>query len=87
MDSSEEMDKGDGNSVRRTREDGSEYVRLVISTDQRVAEADTAVLPQSSEKLKSLVWWIKALTLCFLIIILSLLFFKWGVPFLFEKVN
>ncbi|KAJ4851069.1 hypothetical protein Tsubulata_009582 [Turnera subulata] len=68
---------------RLVRED-SEYVRLVISDDPRVPEA-VAVQPQSTARIKSLIWWIKALLWGVIITIFLLIFLKWGVPFLFEK--
>ncbi|KAF2309935.1 hypothetical protein P3X46_031830 [Hevea brasiliensis] len=69
------------------RED-SEYVRLVISNEPRVAEPeDTHILQtEANARIKSFIWWIKALALCILLIILLLILLKWGVPFLFEKV-
>lgn len=72
------------NSVHHARED-SEYVRLVISNETRTTEADMSQ-PQGEARIKSFLWWVKALIWCILIIIFLLIFLKWGVPFLFEKV-
>lgn len=71
-------------SVHYVRED-SEYVRLVVSNETRPAEADI-LQPQSETRVKSFLWWIRALAWCLVIIILLLIFLKWGMPFLFEKV-
>lgn len=80
---SEELGKH-STSVYRVRED-SEYVRLVISNETRTAEADI-LQPQSETRVKSFLWWIRALAGCLVIIIFLLIFLKWGMPFLFEKV-
>ncbi|KAK9286288.1 hypothetical protein L1049_014678 [Liquidambar formosana] len=82
--SSEELEKHDANSGHHVRED-SEYVRLVISDEPRMAEGDI-LQTQAETRIKSFIWWIKALILCFVTIIFLLIFVKWGVPFLFEKV-
>lgn len=87
---SEESGKEAANSEHHpvnSRED-SEYVRLVISNESRVAEPeDTRILQtEANTRIKYLIWWIKALALCLLLIILLLILVKWGVPFLFEKV-
>lgn len=81
-DSSEEFEKH-ANSVHHARED-SEYVRLVISNETRAPEAE--ILQPRPEARKSLLWWVKALVLCVVIIISLLVLMKWGVPFVFEKV-
>lgn len=81
--SSEEVGKH-ANSVHHARED-NEYVRLVISNEARTAEADI-LQPQVETRIKSSLWWFKALIWCIVTIILLLIFLKWGVPFLFEKV-
>ncbi|KAM5574153.1 hypothetical protein ABKV19_013578 [Rosa sericea] len=83
MSSSEESGKN-ANSVHHVRED-SEYVRLVISNETNTAEADVSQ-PQSEAGVKSFWWWIKALALCLVTIVVLLIFLKWGVPFLFEKI-
>ncbi|KAI5356467.1 PREDICTED: transmembrane [Prunus dulcis] len=80
---SEELGKH-STSVYRVRED-SEYVRLVISNETRTAEADI-LQPQSETRVKSFLWWIRAFAGCLVIIIFLLIFLKWGMPFLFEKV-
>ncbi|XP_062029383.1 uncharacterized protein LOC133745341 [Rosa rugosa] len=83
MSSSEESGKN-AKSVHHVRED-SEYVRLVISNETNTAEADV-LQPQSEAGVKSFWWWIRALALCLVTIVVLLIFLKWGVPFLFEKV-
>ncbi|KAM7474423.1 hypothetical protein LguiB_021666 [Lonicera macranthoides] len=86
MPEAEELGKHSANSTsqHQVRED-SEYVRLVISNEPRVAEADS-LQPQAERRRKSCTWWINAIALCFIAIIIVLIFIKWGVPFLFEKV-
>lgn len=82
--SSEELGEH-AKSVHHVRED-SEYIRLVISNETRTTEADM-LQPQPEARIKSFFWWVKALIWCIVIIILLLIFVKWGVPFLFEKVR
>lgn len=82
--SSEEIDKNNANADHNVRED-SEYVRLVVSDEARLVEADT-LQPQADARMQSLLWWIKISILCILTVIFLLIFLKWGVPFLFEKV-
>ncbi|KAF7127679.1 hypothetical protein RHSIM_Rhsim11G0112000 [Rhododendron simsii] len=72
------------NDQNQLRED-SEYVRLVISNEPRLDEG-VALQPQAETKYRSYVWWIKAISWCFIVILVLLIFVKWGVPFLFEKV-
>ncbi|CAI9101445.1 OLC1v1038775C1 [Oldenlandia corymbosa var. corymbosa] len=62
----------------------SEYVRLVISDEGTTSEPETLQL-QTPQK-RSYTWWIKALIWCFSTIVVVLIFVKWGVPILFEKV-
>ncbi|KAL6329244.1 hypothetical protein AAG906_014856 [Vitis piasezkii] len=82
--SSEEMDKLNTNSGHNVREE-SEYVRLVISNEARLSEADI-LQPQAETRIKSFIWWIKALIFCVVNIIFLLIFLKWGAPFMFEKI-
>ncbi|KVH16502.1 SNARE associated Golgi protein [Cynara cardunculus var. scolymus] len=65
------------------RED-SEHVRLVISNERGTAEADT-FQPRTERSNESLKWWIKTVTLSIIAIIVTIVFLKWGVPFIFEK--
>jgi hypothetical protein len=80
----EESGNDSGKLEHHGRED-SEYVRLVISDEPRAPEFDISQL-QSGARIKAFIWWIKALIWCLVITILLLVFVKWGVPFLFEKV-
>ncbi|KAJ9687789.1 hypothetical protein PVL29_016310 [Vitis rotundifolia] len=82
--SSEETDKLNTNSGHNVREE-SEYVRLVISNEARLSEADI-LQPQAETRIKSFIWWLKALIFCVVSIIFLLIFLKWGVPFIFEKI-
>lgn len=72
------------NDQNQLRED-SEYVRLVISNEPRLDEG-VALQPRAETKYRSYIWWIKAISWCFIVILVLLIFVKWGVPFLFEKV-
>lgn len=69
---------------RNVRED-NEYVRLVISDRSRVPEVGE-VQPRSGARINALVWWTKAFFWCIVAILILMIFVKWGVPFLFEKV-
>lgn len=82
--SSEETDKLNTNSGHNVREE-SEYVRLVISNEARLSEADI-LQPQAETRIKSFIWWLKALIFCVVNVIFLLIFLKWGAPFMFEKV-
>ncbi|KAI3704092.1 hypothetical protein L1987_74305 [Smallanthus sonchifolius] len=61
-------------------EDG-EYERLVISDEGKVE--DDSLQPQIERSWK---WWIKAVTLSVITILVLLLILKWGIPFVFEKI-
>ncbi|VVB03881.1 unnamed protein product [Arabis nemorensis] len=76
----------DGNldSVRHMRED-NEYVRLVVAHEAAAAESVLTV-SQSEARSKRLMWWLKVLGLSAFALLLTLVFAKWGVPFVFEKV-
>ncbi|RVW44258.1 hypothetical protein VitviT2T_018908 [Vitis vinifera] len=82
--SSEETDKLNTNSGHNVREE-SEYVRLVISNEARLSEADI-LQPQAETRIKSFIWWLKALIFCVVNVIFLLIFLKWGAPFMFEKI-
>ena len=81
LDSAEKLGKDSLNGRGHVRED-SEYVRLVISDEPRLSDT----LQPQAETNKSFIWWIKAILWCFITILLLLIFMKWGVPFIFEKV-
>ncbi|XVF86188.1 hypothetical protein PTKIN_Ptkin18bG0020000 [Pterospermum kingtungense] len=72
------------NSGHHLRED-SEYVRLVISNEPTTIGVDV-LQPQPPTTRNTFIWWIKAFVFCIFTLILLLVFLKWGVPFLFEKV-
>eukprot|EP00262_Sarcandra_glabra_P006556 TRINITY_DN18897_c0_g1_i1.p1 TRINITY_DN18897_c0_g1~~TRINITY_DN18897_c0_g1_i1.p1 ORF type:complete len:329 (+),score=32.27 TRINITY_DN18897_c0_g1_i1:142-1128(+) len=82
--SSEELEERRLNSEQHMMGD-SEFVRLVVSNEPGIAEVDI-LQPQGKSKLKSFVWWTKTLLCCLVLIIFSIIFLKWGVPFLLEKV-
>ncbi|KAL0348168.1 UNVERIFIED_CONTAM: hypothetical protein Sangu_1044600 [Sesamum angustifolium] len=83
LNSTEEFEKKHDNSGGQVLED-SEYVRLVISNEPGVAETDSESQWQSRKR--SLIRWIKALLWFVITVIAVLIFIKWGVPFLAEKV-
>lgn len=74
-------------SVRHVRED-NEYVRLVVGTTHEPSSPPETVLSvsQSEMRTRNLIWWFKALGICALTLLLTLVFAKWGVPFVFQKV-
>ncbi|MBA0711092.1 hypothetical protein Golax_010321 [Gossypium laxum] len=81
---SKEIEKHDTNSGHHPRED-SEYVRLVISNEPTAAGVDI-LQPQPPTRSETFSWWVKAFIFCIFAVILILVFLKWGVPFLFEKI-
>ncbi|WZZ73814.1 hypothetical protein YC2023_085184 [Brassica napus] len=72
-------------SVRHMRED-NEYVRLVVGTPHEPSPPETVLVSQSEIRTRNLIWWFKALGICALALFLTLVFAKWGVPFVFQKV-
>ncbi|KAK7246068.1 hypothetical protein RIF29_40926 [Crotalaria pallida] len=84
QESAEELEEH-ANSGHHVRRGNSEYVRLVIS-DEPGAVENEMLQPQAESRLNSFWWWIKAFLWCFVIIVISLLLLKWGVPFVFEKI-
>ncbi|KAK7387641.1 hypothetical protein VNO78_22428 [Psophocarpus tetragonolobus] len=81
---SSEVSEKHASSCSHAKE-SSEYVRLVISDEPRAVE-DEVLLPRAESRIKSFWWWIKCFTCCIVIVILSLIVMKWGVPPFFEKV-
>ncbi|KAG6577343.1 hypothetical protein SDJN03_24917, partial [Cucurbita argyrosperma subsp. sororia] len=66
--------------------ENNEYARLVIANEAGPLESEI-LQPQDKLKSKSpLKRWIKISLWCIVSIVFLLVFFKWGVPFLFEKV-
>ncbi|KAL2491059.1 SUPPRESSOR OF AUXIN RESISTANCE1 [Abeliophyllum distichum] len=83
-DSAKESEGNHVNNGGQVRED-SEYVRLVIPNELRISEPNT-LESQAQGRKRSLIWWIKAITWCSITIVFVLIFLKWGVPFLLEKI-
>ncbi|KAL3814583.1 hypothetical protein ACJIZ3_015851 [Penstemon smallii] len=81
-DSTEELQKNTGGQVR---DESDEYVRLVIPNEPRIHEHDTLESQTHSRK-GSLAWWIKTIIWFSITLIVLLMFVKWGLPFLVEKV-
>lgn len=71
-------------SVGQMRED-NEYVRLVVAHEASAAETVLS-LSQSEVQSKKFMWWLKALGIFAVALLLTLVFGKWGVPFVFQKV-
>lgn len=63
-----------------------EYARLVPPGQHATADINTEVLPEQP-KSRHFIWWMKVLLGCFLLIIVSYIFVKFGVPFAFEQVS
>lgn len=80
----EPIEDDTSDSVPHLRED-NESVRLVVVTHEAASQPET--VSQSEEmQSRNLMWWFKALCLCALTLLLTLVFAKWGVPFVFQKV-
>ncbi|GAB2273266.1 hypothetical protein Dimus_008066 [Dionaea muscipula] len=62
----------------------NEYARLVRSDSRKIWES---VVLEEYKRFYSIRWWIKAVIYCGLAVLFILAFFKWGVPFLFEKTH
>ena len=80
-----EEDVAKHTSVGGLAREDSEHVRLVVSNERGTAEAD-GFQPRTERSNKPLKWWIKTVTLSIIAIVVLIVFLKWGVPFIFEKV-
>lgn len=83
LDSAEDLGIKHENS--KSEKEDSEYVRLVITDEASTSGADLFQPPTETRK-GDLRWWSKTIMWCSICIIIILIFIKWGVPFLFEKV-
>ncbi|XP_057798252.1 uncharacterized protein LOC131014338 isoform X1 [Salvia miltiorrhiza] len=83
-DSIEEPEKIKQNESKAQVKEDSEYVRLVIPNELRTHET-YAVSPTQPRK-RSFAWWIRTIIWSSITIALLLVFVKYGVPFLVEKV-
>uniref|UniRef100_A0ACD5WXN3 Uncharacterized protein n=2 Tax=Avena sativa TaxID=4498 RepID=A0ACD5WXN3_AVESA len=77
-------DNGIEHSEHNIKDD--EYARLVPPAQHAAADINTEVLPDEQPKSRHFIWWMKVLLGSFLLIIVSYIFVKFGVPFAFEKV-
>jgi hypothetical protein len=71
-------------SDHNTKDD--EYARLVTRAQHATSDVSATTLPEQPRS-RSFIWWMKVLLGCFLLILVSYVFVKWGAPFAFEKVN
>ncbi|OMO65625.1 SNARE associated Golgi protein [Corchorus olitorius] len=84
--SSDDLEK-DGTNTGHLVRQNSEYVRLVTSDHEHTAVEIETLQPQpTTTRAKAFLWWIKVFVFSIFTVILLLVFVKWGVPFLFEKV-
>ncbi|KAG8063242.1 hypothetical protein GUJ93_ZPchr0003g18106 [Zizania palustris] len=74
--------KGIEQREQNTKDD--EYARLVTPAQNAMADVNTVVLPERPTSRS--IWSMKVLLGCLLVILVSYVFVKWGVPFAFEKV-
>ncbi|KAI3873149.1 hypothetical protein MKW92_004970 [Papaver armeniacum] len=85
MRSSEEgLGQHRANSVPSARED-SEYVSLVVSNGPRIVEGDYVQRP-AEIRVRDHIWWMKVILCVVLLILLVIVSFKWGIPFVLEKI-
>lgn len=63
----------------------TEYVGLVTSDITKASE-NLVLQSPTATRVNSFLWWIKALIFCSIAVAFLLIFVKWGVPFLFEKI-
>uniref|UniRef100_A0A0E0D193 VTT domain-containing protein n=1 Tax=Oryza meridionalis TaxID=40149 RepID=A0A0E0D193_9ORYZ len=84
MPSSSAVASGNGIEQPEQNTKDDEYERLVRPAHSVIADDNTVVLPE--EPTSRSIWWMKVLLGCFLLILVSYVFVKWGVPFAFEKV-
>ncbi|XP_041991636.1 transmembrane protein 64-like [Salvia splendens] len=83
-DLTEEPEKIKQNESKAQGKEDSEYVRLVVPDELRTHE--TYTVSQTPPRKRSFAWWIRAIIWFSLTMILLLVFVKYGVPFLVEKV-
>lgn len=76
-------EKDSENPEQHVKDD--EYARLVMPSDTITANPNV-IESLEPAKSKPFLWWMKALLVCLLLLILSFVFVKWGIPFAFEKV-
>lgn len=81
--SSEVLEEENESPGSHTRDD-NEYARLVEPNDTRTVGVNS--LEPLHRASRSSTRWTKFLIGCFLGILLTLIFIKWGLPFSFEKV-
>lgn len=80
----EELGKNENSRLEVS--ENNECVRLVIANEASPLESEILQPQDKSKSESSFKWWIKVSLWCIISIVFLLAFFKWGVPFLFEKV-
>ncbi|KAG8368970.1 hypothetical protein BUALT_Bualt15G0101600 [Buddleja alternifolia] len=83
-DLTEELVKDHANRGSQIREE-SEYASLIIPNELRIPEADILESQRQARK-RLLIRWVKAILWCSITVVILLVCFKWGAPFLVEKV-
>nr|CAD1833771.1 unnamed protein product [Ananas comosus var. bracteatus] len=81
--SSQMPEKDSENPEQHVKED--EYARLVMPSETITANPNV-IESLEPAKSKPFLWWMKALLVCLLLLILAFVFVKWGIPFAFEKI-
>lgn len=74
-----------GTNLENEARDRTGYARLDISNETVTIEAHVSQ-SQGGDRMKPVIWWIKVSALLLVATLLVLIFLKWGVPFIFEKV-
>lgn len=82
----EEGSDGDKPGFERHLKEENELVRLVISETDRIPDEPNAQ-PQLEKRVCLFIWWIKAALWTSVALVVLTLMFKWGVPFLLNKVS
>ncbi|KAF7051154.1 hypothetical protein CFC21_059424 [Triticum aestivum] len=75
------------NGIERSEQNikDDECARLVTPAQHATADNNTEILPEQPMS-RHFIWWLKVLLVCFLLVLASYIFVKFGVRFAFEKV-
>lgn len=86
MVNSPEHSKINSESIGNHLREENEHARLVGPEEASTDYTNAAPSPPETTKHNLVMWWLKAFICSLLLIILSFILVKWGVPFTFEKV-